>query len=312
MSHPRHEVEAAFAEFRRLGADGRDWPGWADLFTTDAHYIEHNLGIFTGRDEIKAWITGTMADYPSMTFDIDWSMIDGDRVAFNIWNILPDPAGGTTEYKFPNTTVIRYAGNGLWDDEEDFYNPVDATRVFTAWLSAGGRRDTPADPSLVGTVGWAPEPVATEHSRDEVETEFHRYVERARAAVASGNWEPWAEQFTEDARYREHHFGTFAGRAEIKAWITSVMRPFPQMEFPVDYYMIDGNRVCQRSIQRLPDPAGGDRRFEWPVHVILHYAGGGQWSYEEDVYNPAEGVETVLAWAEAGGELPPEAVEMLG
>lgn len=311
MSHSREEVEAAFAEFRRRGAGERDWPGWADLFTTDANYIEHNLGTFDGRDEIKAWITGTMAEYQSMTFDIDWWMIDGDRVAFNIWNLLPDPAGGTAEYRFPNTTVLHYAGGGLWDDEEDFYNPLDATRVFTAWLSAGGRHGTPPDPSLTGTPDWAPQPVATDHPRDEVEAEFHRYVDRARTAIATGDWGPWADQFTADARYREHHFGTFAGRDEIKTWIMSVMRPFPQMEFPVDWYMIDGNRVSQRSLQRMPDPTGSGRLFEWPVHVILHYAGNGQWSYEEDVYNPAEGVATLLAWAEAGGELPPEAAALL-
>jgi predicted SnoaL-like aldol condensation-catalyzing enzyme len=312
MSHPREEVAAAFAEFSRRGAEARDWPAWADLFTDDALYIEHNLGTFHGRDEIKAWIVSTMADHKAMTFEIPWSMIDGDRVAFYIWNLLPDPAGGSAEYKFPNSTVIHYAGDGRWSYEEDYYNPADAARVFTEWFTAGGRRDTPADPSLRGVVDWSPEPVATIHPREEVDAEFHRYVERARHAVATGDWEQWADQFTEDARYREHHFGTFAGRAAIKEWITGVMRPFPQMEFPVDWYMIDGNRVSQRSIQRLPDPAGGDAKFEWPVHVILHYAGGGKWSYEEDVYNPAEGVAIVTAWMEAGGELPPEALAMLG
>jgi limonene-1,2-epoxide hydrolase len=312
MVHPREEVAEAFAEFGRLGAEGRKWPAWADLFTDDARYIEHNLGTFHGRDEVKTWITSTMADYGAMTFEIEWSMIDGDRVAFYIWNLLPDPSGGGAEYKFPNSTVLHYAGDGKWSYEEDYYNPADATKVFTAWLTAGGRRETPPDPSLRGVAGWSPQPVEPAFPREEVEAEFHRYVERARLAVATGDWEQWADQFTEDARYREHHFGTFAGRDAIKAWITSVMRPFPGMEFPVDWYMIDGNRVSQRSIQRLPDPAGGNRRFEWPVHVILHYAGDGRWSYEEDVYNPAEGVATVMEWAEAGGQLPPEALAMLG
>ncbi len=312
MSHAREEVAAAFAEFGRRGAENRDWPGWADLFATDAEYIEHNLGNFHGRDEIKAWIVSTMADHAAMTFEIPWTMIDGDRVAFYIWNLLPDPTGGKAEYKFPNSTVIHYAGDGLWSYEEDYYNPADAVRVFTDWFKAGGRRDSAPDATLRGIAGWSPEPVATQHSREEVEAEFHRYVERARLAVATGDWDQWADQFTPDAHYREHHFGTFEGRAAIKEWITSIMRPFPQMEFPVDWYMIDGNRVSQRSIQRLPDPSGGNSHFEWPVHVILHYAGNGQWSYEEDVYNPAEGVATVLAWAEAGGELPPEAQALLG
>ena len=65
MPHDREEVEAAFAEFLRLGAKGMDWPAWADLFTDDAVYIEHNLGVFEGRDAIKTWITGTMGEFPA-------------------------------------------------------------------------------------------------------------------------------------------------------------------------------------------------------------------------------------------------------
>ncbi len=37
---PRAEVEAAFATFRKLGAEQEDWAAWADLFTDDAHYEE--------------------------------------------------------------------------------------------------------------------------------------------------------------------------------------------------------------------------------------------------------------------------------
>ena len=304
MPHTREEVEDAFAEFRRRGVETHDWEGWADLFTPDAHYIEHNLGTFHGRDEIKRWITATMADYPSMTLHIDWSAIDGDRVVFYIWNLLPDPTSAGRDFKFPNTTVLHYAGGGQWSYEEDFYNPHDATRVVTEWVHAGGRRTTPLDRSLRGIVGFAPERPAPARSRDEVEREFQRYLERGRVAVATGDWNPWADQFTADARYREHHFGTFEGREAIREWITGVMQPFPAMEFPVDWHLIDGNLVTFRCLQRLPDPTGGDRLFEWPVHVVLHYAGDGQWSYEEDVYNPDEGAETVEAWVAAGGAPP--------
>ena len=38
----------------------------------------------------------------------------------------------------------------------------------------------------------------------------------------------------------------------------------------------------------------------------IHFedAGDDQWSYEEDCYNPREFPEVVMAWVEAGGELP--------
>src|ERR1700730_13776492 len=102
MAFPRQEVEAAFADFRRRGVQEHDWAGWADLFTDDATYVEHNLGTMRGHQAIKDFIVGCMADYGAMTFDIEWWMIDGDRVVFYIWNLLPDPAGGGRDYKFPN------------------------------------------------------------------------------------------------------------------------------------------------------------------------------------------------------------------
>ena len=121
--------QAAFAEFRKRGTGEHDWAGWADLFTDDATYVEHNLGTMRGRQQIKDFIVGCMGEYGAMSFDIEWSMIDGDRVVFYIWNLLPDPTGGGTEYKFPNTTVLQYGGGGKWKFEEDFYNPASATEV---------------------------------------------------------------------------------------------------------------------------------------------------------------------------------------
>ena len=62
-------------------------------FRDDAEYIEHNLGTFQGRPAIHDWIVDAMAPFPNMTFSVDWHVIEGDRVAFYIWNHLPDPAG---------------------------------------------------------------------------------------------------------------------------------------------------------------------------------------------------------------------------
>ena len=302
--HPEAEVRAAFDEFMRLGAHERDWPAWAGLFTDDANYVEHYLGTFTGKAEIEGWIVSCMADYPAMTFSIDWWVIEGDRVVFYIWNNLPDPAGGDTPYRFPNVSIIHYAGDGKWDHEEDEYNPAHAEQVFRDWLEAGGRRETPPDPSLTGVPGYTPDPVATVFPRAEILAEFEHYKDRARTAVATGDWDPWADQFTPDARYFEHHYGKFNGREEIRAWIKGVMQPFPAMEFPYEWWMVDGNRLVFWCQNRLPDPSGGDAHFDVPTLCILHYAGNGQWSYEEDVYNPREFPDVILAWVEAGGELP--------
>jgi ketosteroid isomerase-like protein len=301
---PRAEVEEAFAEFRRRGIGEFDWPGWADLFTDDALYIEHNLGTFEGRAAIKDWIVATMAQFSAMSFDLDWWVFGEDRVVFNIWNLLPDPSGGGAHYGFTNATVIDYAGNGRWSFEEDYYNPATANAEVGRWLAAGGDMHAAPDLTLRGDPAARPQPVSTVHPADEVEREFWAYVERGRQAVATGDWVTWAAQFTPDARYLEHHYGAFEGRDAITEWITGVMQPFPSMEFPVEWHVVDGNRVVMLCQNRLPDPTGGDTVYEFPTLVHLHYAGGGQWSYEEDIYNPAEAPPVVAAWIAAGGSLP--------
>jgi hypothetical protein len=69
-------------------------------------------------------------------------------------------------------------------------------------------------------------------------------------------------------------------------------------------HLIQGNRVCAVIPNVLPDPAGGDAYFGFDVNVILHYAGSGQWSYEEDVYDPADAGRVVKSWLAAGGVIP--------
>jgi ketosteroid isomerase-like protein len=299
----RAEVEAAWAEFQRRGVQTEDWPAWADMFTDDALYEEHNLGVMRGRQAIHDFIIACMADYPSMTLFIEWTQIEGNRIAFYIWNNLPDPAGGTASYQFPNTTILQYAGDGKFDWEADFYNPADAERVFGAWLKAGGRKTTLQDRSLTAVPNWAPPVPTPDFPREEVEREFFIYRDRGRLAVATGDWNQWADQFADDANYFEHHYGRFHGQAAIREWITGVMQPFPTMEFPPSWYSIEGNRVCALIPNVLPDPVGGDGYFGFDVFVILHYAGNGKWSYEEDIYNPREAQAVIGSWIKAGGKI---------
>ena len=55
----------------------------------------------------------------------------------------------------------------------------------------------------------------------------------------------WSECFTPDARYYEHHYGQFEGRAAILDWITTTMtEPIncDMVSFPIDWYVIDEAR----------------------------------------------------------------------
>ena len=62
---------------------------------------------------------------------------------------------------------------------------------------------------------------------------------------------PWADNFTEDATYIEHHYGTMQGRENIYEWITKTMAEWPNSEmkeFPHDWCVCDEERgwwICQ-------------------------------------------------------------------
>ena len=120
-------------------------------------------------------------------------------------------------------------------------------------------------------------------TRDELEEAFAAYQARAAEAGRTGDWAAWADQFTDDAVYVEHHYGRFEGREAIRTWICGCMGEFPgsaMPEFPIGWYVIDEERgwvICQ-VFNRMADP------------------GDGLWSYEEDVYNPAHFATMVRGW----------------
>lgn len=147
-SHPTVEVKAAFETFLDRGARGRDWPSWSALFTDNAIYTEHCMGQFHGASGIEEWITAAMQPVAGMTFSVEWSVIEGDLVAFWIWNHLPNPPASAREFCFPNLSILTYAEDGRWSAEEDFYEPA-WTGCVIDWYRAGGSPAMSADPTLL-------------------------------------------------------------------------------------------------------------------------------------------------------------------
>ena len=151
-------------------------------------------------------------------------------------------------------------------------------------------------------------------TRAELEEQFAAYQQRGEHAGATGDWSGWADQFTEDARYVEHAYGRFEGREAIRRWISGTMATFPGSRmplFPIGWHVVDEDRgwiVCE-VFNRMEDP--GDGSVHQAANItILHYAGDGQWSYEEDVYNPADLLTMLRGWrqrAEELGTLPDDA-----
>lgn len=144
-------------------------------------------------------------------------------------------------------------------------------------------------------------------TKQEITAAFEAYQEDARRACASGDWVAWADHFTEDATYVEHFYGQFVGREAIADWISGTMGTFPgnaMPAFPCEWFVVDEDKgwvVCELW-NVMADPGDGS------VHrasnlTVLHYAGDGKWSYQEDVYNPNEFATMLQEWIKKRDEL---------
>jgi hypothetical protein len=144
------------------------------------------------------------------------------------------------------------------------------------------------------------------YTRRELEDALRIYNQARDRASKTGDWNIWADIFTEDADYIEHAYGDFKGREQIRAWITKVMAPFPHMTFPQDWVVFDEENgcvlfQCQNRLEHPTDPKG--EPFQFPNWTRLTYAGNGKFSCEEDIYNPARDAHrAVTGWIKAGGK----------
>lgn len=158
---PREEVAAAFARYRAIvegahGSEAKDYSTYSSIFVDDLTYIEHCMGdpagrpgsplLATSRQGIDDWMAFMMTrDLPPMTFPLEWSMIDGNRVAFKAINRLPDPPDGSGPYEIASMTVMVYAGDGKFRSKEDIYNAKLWDRILNDWMAAMGRTGRVAD-----------------------------------------------------------------------------------------------------------------------------------------------------------------------
>jgi hypothetical protein len=128
-------------------------------------------------------------------------------------------------------------------------------------------------------------------SRGEIEDAFAEYQRRVRA----GDWAAWSDLFVDNAVYLEHEFGTFYGRAAIRDWIVEMMSDAAGMTFPVEWHVIEDERVIWYTWNQFPQlPGRAASDFQFATVSILQYASGGRWASQEDLYNAKE-AEAVAA-----------------
>jgi hypothetical protein len=70
-----------------------------------------------------------MVAFPSL-----WSVIDEStgRIIMELDNPMRDPGDGSV-ITATNISIITYAGDGLWRQQEDIYNPLRFVRAALKW-----------------------------------------------------------------------------------------------------------------------------------------------------------------------------------
>lgn len=141
------------------------------------------------------------------------------------------------------------------------------------------------------------------HDRDEVAATVAGYV-ALREAIERGeaDWPDLAELFTDDAVYIDPAWGRIEGRDEIRAFMAESMRGLEDWRFPIEYTAIEGDTIVVKWWQVLPGTRPDGRPYQQSGYTTLVYAGGGRFSYEEDLLNMAHVMEDLAA----SGWRPPE------
>src|ERR1700742_1875150 len=95
VTYSREELAAAHDHLIALSVAAQvsgQWNDYCELFTEDALDIEHFLGTYHGRDEIKQWIIPAITAWPQMWFPVQWRTFDEEKglVVFAVGNDMPD------------------------------------------------------------------------------------------------------------------------------------------------------------------------------------------------------------------------------
>lgn len=124
------------------------------------------------------------------------------------------------------------------------------------------------------------------HAREEIEAAHDRYVAtRERIEAGEIGWDALADHFTDDATFIDPAWGRVRGKESIRDFFVRSMAGLGDWSFPHLWRAIDGDRVVAGWKNRLPGrrPEGGF--YEATGVSIMLYAGGGKFSYEEDLLN---------------------------
>lgn len=148
------------------------------------------------------------------------------------------------------------------------------------------------------------------HPIEEVQAAVDAYVAlRERIRAGEADWTALADLFTDDVVYIDPAWGRVEGIEGLREFLDESMRGLEDWTFPIEFTAIDGDNVVIKWTQQLPGTRPDGSRYEQSGISTLVYAGGGTFSYEEDLLNMTHVMEDLAAsgWAPgAGFVMPPE------
>jgi hypothetical protein len=148
------EIEAAYQRYRdtlvHIMATG-DWGLWADQLTEDA-VLRYPGWTCVGREPIRAMVLTLTSTSPGnlvAAVEIGWHTINHPRgqVVQEVRRTLRDPGDGSVHFAL-STTMLTYAGDGLWSGIDHTHNPEAVRAMYRGWARAAQRCGVELDPAL--------------------------------------------------------------------------------------------------------------------------------------------------------------------
>ena len=132
------------------------------------------------------------------------------------------------------------------------------------------------------------------YSPEEILATHQRYLEqRRRIEVGDFGWDALAEFFTDDATFVDPAWGRIDGKDNIVRFLRESMEGLEDWSFPMEWELVDGDCLVTGFQNRLPGRRADGSYYQAPGVSRIVYAGGGKFSFEQDLLNMVHVLELI-------------------